>query len=151
MDRQTRPTPLCSWCKELFMSLHTASGCEMIPSCPCCPIAPSNGSFLLRVTTTNDSEQRRVLTKWSNYLFLFHPVCMTPNSPLIYSVSNINFAVSVLSSLFLVVHFLLLKSKFGLIQYLVVLLLSRVNNPPNKSSSSYSVKKIECCVARSDV
>lgn len=121
------------------------------PFLPCCPIAPSNSFFLLCVTATNHSEQRGVLTKWSNYLFLFHPVCMAPNSPLNNNVRNINFAVSVLLSLFLVVHFSLPKSKFGLIQYLMAHLRSRVNNPPNKSSSSFSVKKIECCVARSDV
>jgi hypothetical protein len=38
-----------------------------------------------------------------------------------------------------------------LIQYLVAHLRSRIHNPPHKSSSSYSVKKIDCCVARSDV
>jgi hypothetical protein len=76
---------------------------------------------------------------------------MTPNSPLNNSVRNINFAVSVLLPLFLVVYFSLPKSKFGLIQYLVAHLRSRANNPPNKSFSSYSVKKIEGCVARSDV
>lgn len=121
------------------------------PFLPCCPIAPSNSSFFLRVTATNHSEQRIVLTKWSNYLFLFYPVCMAPNSPLNNSVRNVNFAVSVLLSLFLVVHFSLPESKFGLIQYLVAHFRSRINNPPNKSSSSYSVKKIECCVAHSDV
>lgn len=82
---------------------------------------------------------------------LFHSVCMVPNSPLNNSVRNINFAVSVLLSLFLVVHFSLPESKFGLIQYLVAHLRSRVHNPPNKSSSSYSVKKIECCVARLEI
>jgi len=66
---------------------------------------------------------------------------MAPNSPLNNSVRNINFAVSVLLSLFLVVHFSLPKSKFGLIQYLMAHLRSLVNNPPNKSSSSYAVKK----------
>ena len=140
IDRQTRPSPLCSWCKELFVSTHRVWVCDN-PFLSCCPIAPSNSSFLLRVTTTNHSEQRRVLTKCSNYLFLFHPVCMAPNSPLNNSVRNINFVVSVLLSLFLVVHFSLPKSKFGLIQYLVAHLRSRVHNPRNKSSTSYPVKK----------
>ena len=34
IDRQTRPSPLCSWCKEVFMSLHIESECAMIPFCP---------------------------------------------------------------------------------------------------------------------